>query len=252
MNLDGYIKGSPTQLFILDYGLFQVHSDKRIIGICGFLIRTSAGENILIDTGFHRRYQRDAQAASEEDGLLTFGELLTLEPQNFPHEQLALCGIDTSEIDLLIITHTHIDHVGGIADFPDCPILMSQHERALPQPIYWADTQSLEWPDRDYFLIKQDTLLAPSFCILHVPGHTPGQLAFLLTLPDTGPILLTSDAISRPCEVDQGFAGSWDESAALKSANRLLDLAGKDDAFIIYGHCPKQWSSLRKAPRSYR
>ena len=51
MKTVSYVKGTPTQLHVLDFGLFQVHANGRIIGICGFLIHTSAGEKILVDTG---------------------------------------------------------------------------------------------------------------------------------------------------------------------------------------------------------
>ena len=36
------------------------------------------------------------------------------------------------------------------------------------------------------------------------------------------------------------------------TAARLMDLAAKQDAFIIYGHAPDQWPTLRKAPQVYR
>ena len=58
------LKGTPTRLAVLDYGLFQVHENGRIIGICGYLVQTTAGENILIDTGFPAKYADDAAAAA--------------------------------------------------------------------------------------------------------------------------------------------------------------------------------------------
>ena len=139
MKTVSYVEGTPTKLHVLDFGLFQVHANSRIIGICGFLIHTSLGEKILVDTGYHRKYVTDPHGSSAEDGMDKFGDILKLDPVNFPKEQLSLSGVDVSDIDLLIITHTHIDHVGGLADFPNCPILMSSAERALDRPLYWAD-----------------------------------------------------------------------------------------------------------------
>ena len=62
-------------------------------------------------------------------------------------------------------------------------------------------------------------------------------------------VLLTSDAISRPAEIDEKFAGSMDEPAAIASAARLMRAC--TDAFIIYGHDLVQWDALRKAPELY-
>ena len=70
----------------------------------------------------------------------------------------------------------------------------------------------------------------------------------MVNLPDSGWILLTSDAISRAAEVDEGFLGSWDVPLAVHHGARLLKLARARDALVIYGHSPQQWPDLRKAP----
>ena len=90
MQAEGFVKGRPIDLVVLDYGLFKVHSTGRIIGICGFLIRTDLGEAILIDTGFPEKYAIDTDAAVKEDRLYEFGEVLKCEPDNLPRAQLAM------------------------------------------------------------------------------------------------------------------------------------------------------------------
>lgn len=251
MGPTGFIKGQVQQLHVLDYGLFKVHANGRVIGICGFLIVTDAGERILVDTGFPQKYAQDAKAATHEDKLGSFGEVLHVGPENMPISQLACSGTGIEDIDLLVITHTHIDHVGGIANVPNAPILIAAAERALPKPLYWNGAQPMEWPDREYLLVERDFDLGPNIRVLFVPGHAPGQLALLLELPESGPMLLVSDAISRPAEVDEKFAGSWNEDMAIASGARLIALAEKAGAQIIYGHCPEQWNTLRKTPEFF-
>jgi N-acyl homoserine lactone hydrolase len=106
----------------------------------------------------------------------------------------------------------------------------------------------MEWPDREYHLVTQDITLAQGFEVLLCPGHAPGQLAFLVNLPQSGWILLTSDAISRPSEIDEGFAGSWDVPLAVHHGDRLMRLARDRNVQVIFGHCPQQWTNLPKAP----
>ncbi|UUV08600.1 MULTISPECIES: MBL fold metallo-hydrolase [unclassified Ruegeria] len=130
-------------------------------------------------------------------------------------------------------------------------ILISATERALPRPLYWGDVQPLEWPNRNYFEVEGDVGIGPGLTVLVAPGHAPGQIAIMVDLP-SGVFLLTSDAISRPAEIDEKFAGSWDEQGAIASADRLMRLASQRDAFVIYGHCPEQWPELKKAPEFYR
>lgn len=246
-----YINTPPRNLTVLDYGLFKVHSNGRVIGICGFLIRTTADETVLVDTGFPRKYAYDIATSSAEDRLGEFGEVLELDERNLPEAQLTLAGVEAADIDLLIMTHTHIDHVGGIADFPGVPILMARAERALDRPLYWGSVRPIDWPDREYLLIDADTEIGPGLRVLLAPGHAPGQLAIELDLPETGTVLITGDAISRPSEIDEGFAGSWDEAQATANAARLIRRAEEQGAFVIYGHAPDQWPTLRKAPESY-
>ena len=245
------LKGAPKRLAILDYGLFQVHANGRIIGIVGFVIETTAGERVLIDTGFPPKYAADPEAATAQDDLGTFGRVLDIKPRHMAPAQLGLLGLGSSDIDLMIQSHTHIDHVGHLDGFPDAPIVISRAERALERPLYWSGKQAMEWPERTYIQLDTDTEIGPGFTVLHVPGHAPGQLAFLIELPDTGTVLITSDAISRPAEVDEKFAGSWDEAQAIQHGARILKMAKDRDAWVIYGHCPDQWPTLRKAPDWY-
>ena len=243
------LKGKPIRLAVLDYGLFKVHAGPRTIGICGFAVQTDAGEVVLIDTGFPAKYVADAQAATAEDGLGGFGQVLSITSENTPDAQLARLGLSKSDVTLMIQSHTHIDHVGHMDGFPGVPILIAKAERALPRPLYWSGKQAMEWPDRDYHLFNQDFTLAPGIEVLLCPGHAPGQLAFMVKLPDTGWILLTSDAISRAAEIDEGFAGSWNVPLAMFHGDRIMRLARERDAQVIFGHSPQQWPTLPKAPQ---
>ena len=242
------LKGKPNRLAVLDYGLFEVHSGPRTIGICGFAVQTDAGEVVLIDTGLPPKYVVDPEAATLEDSLGSFGRVLRINPENTPVAQLAKLGLSKADVTLVIQSHTHIDHVGHMDGFPGVPILIAKAERDLPRPLYWSGKQAMEWPTREYHLVTQDFSLAPRFEVLLCPGHAPGQLAFFINLPVTGWVLLTSDAISRAAEIDEGFAGSWNVPLAIHHGARIMALAQQHDALVIYGHSPQQWPGLRKAP----
>lgn len=239
---------SLTRLYILDFGLFQVYENRRIIGIPGYLIQTVDGQNILVDTGFPVKYWEDGEKAAREDNLGSFGQILSLNHDNFPAGQLAKLGLAPADISVLILTHSHIDHVGGIADFSS--IVMGKAERELPKPLYFDGHSPIAWPKASYRLIEADTELLPGLHLLLTPGHSPGHLSLLLELPNTR-VLLTADAISRAEEVKQGFAGSWNPELAQHQARRILALAKTREADVIYGHDPEQWPVLRKAPQPY-
>ncbi|KPQ19633.1 MAG: N-acyl homoserine lactone hydrolase [Rhodobacteraceae bacterium HLUCCA24] len=246
------LKGRPARLTVLDFGLFRVFAGGgRDIGISGYLIETDRGEKVLVDSGFPEKYARDPEGASRKDRLADFGAVLACGPENTLRAQLARAGTAPEEIDLFILTHTHIDHLGGLDDVLQAPMLIGAPERALPRPLYWGDVQPLDWPERPYLEIARDETIGPGFDVFLTPGHAPGQLALMIELPATGHVLLTSDAISRPEEVSERFAGTEDAATALHHAERLLDRADREGAFVIYGHWPRQWPALRKAPDAY-
>ena len=239
------------RLYILDFGLFQVHENGRLIGIPGYLIQTHNGQNILVDTGFPAKYAQDAERATLEDGLETFGRVITLTKDNLPPAQLAKIGLGTSDIDTLVMTHSDIDHVGGIGDFPQAILVIHADERAFEQPRYWNGRSPISWPANQTQLISQDTQLCPGITLFSTPGHAPGHLSLLFRLPQTGHVLLIGDAIARPSELQEGFGGAWNHDLARASADKLMDIAQTHNALIIYGHDPEQWPTLKKAPDFY-
>jgi N-acyl homoserine lactone hydrolase len=245
------LKGRPARLWVLDFGFFRVHAGPRDIGIQGYLVETDRGERLLIDSGFPSKYADDHRAATEEDGLGGFGEVLRLTRENLPEGQLGLCGVRPGEVDLFLLTHSHVDHLGGLYDFPQAPLIVAERERALPRPLYPAGGRPWEWPERETIRLAEDARIGPGVEVLQVPGHAPGQLAVAVELPRTGWVVLTSDAISRPAEIAERFDTAPDPERALASAERLLRLAEERGAFVIYGHGPEQWPTLRKAPEFY-
>jgi N-acyl homoserine lactone hydrolase len=245
-----------SSLAVLDYGLFRVHghdgTGERVIGIPGYLVTTAEGRHILIDTGFPPDYATDAQAAAARDGLGSFGEVLRLTPDNLPAGQLARLGLTIADIDAVVLTHSDIDHWGSVHLFREVPVLIGAEDRAQPHPRHFgASGPQLPWPDLDWRRVDGDRTLLPGLTLLATPGHAPGHLSILLELPETGALLLTADAISRPAEVEEGFASAWDPIRAAASAARILGLARDRGAMVIWGHCPAQWPQLRKAPDRY-
>lgn len=252
MSLESFSNSRVLRLYVLDYGLFKVHSNGRVIGITGSLIETDDGKWILVDTGFPKKYVENRNQSSREDRLYEFGEILELDADNLPAGQLAKLGLTPDDLDLQILTHTHIDHVGGLLEFTHVPMVIHKAERALEKPLYWHGLHPFDWPeDQVYIEVEGDTQILPGLTLLETPGHTPGQTSLLLDLPETGSVILTSDTISRPEELAEGFAGYWREDLAEQHARRLMAIAAERNAFVIFGHCPRQWPTLRKLPEYY-
>ncbi len=243
---------APSTLMLLDFGSFRVREDGRVIPIPGYLIRSREGRIVLVDTGFPRSYLSDPGAAAGDDGLDSFGTLVRIGPDNTPRGQLALAGLRPSDVTDLVLTHSDVDHVGRVGEFASVPIHVGRAERALARPRYFGEAQPLAWPEAEYSLVDGDKEIFPGLVALSTPGHSPGHLSLLLRLGESGTVVLAGDAISRASELEtQENGGAWSAELALRSAERLVDLAARESALLVLGHDPEQWPTLRHAPAAY-
>lgn len=84
-------------------------------------------------------------------------------------DPLAAAGVRPIDVTDVVFSHHHPDHTLNAALFPAARV----HDF---QAIYHNDT----WIDRD----ADGTLLSPSVRFLHVPGHTPQDMATVIGSPE--------------------------------------------------------------------
>ena len=97
--------------------------------------------------------------------------------------ELARLGTRCSAI---LITHTHPDHIGAVADLADgteAPVYAPEQERAVlerPDDVYASQGFHIRGCEPDVGLTGGETVEAAglSFEVLHLPGHSPGHLGF--------------------------------------------------------------------------
>jgi N-acyl homoserine lactone hydrolase len=222
----------------------------------GYLIELADGRRALVDTGPNRRHITEPMyefAGSDFDKVLK----PQMTPADDPRNRLAALGLTPADIDLLILTHTHFDHAGNTADFTQSEIVIHRDAHAVGIaaakegkpgiPENGADGKPL-----NYHIIDGETELAPGLTLLETPGHANGHLSILLRLPETGPVILAIDAIYSQANRDfSNYKIGADPEQGLKSAERLINLAASENAWLIFGHDPVQWGQLRKAPEKY-
>jgi N-acyl homoserine lactone hydrolase len=221
--------------------------------VSSILLRDGRG-NVLFDTGCHPSVVKDA--AARWGGLAKLIEPI-MGPDDNVIAGLAELGFEPDDIDVVVCSHLHPDHCGCNQFFTKATVMV--HAREL-EAVRTADapTRGYVAADWDHPLRiesvtgERDLYDDGRIVLIPLPGHTPGMLAALVTLPHTGAVLLTSDTVSLRAHLDTGILpkNTWNADALRKSLDevRRIEAGG---ATVICGHDAAQWASLRKGADAY-
>ena len=199
--------------------------DRWRITIRAWLIR-HAGSQILVDTGI-------GQATAP--GVEWFGVPGDL------HTALSEAGTAAIDIDTVVISHVHDDHVGGTVD--------AGGGVAFPNARYLIQRADIEWQreaakESDEDRAVWETLLAPleaaraavaldghdplaaGISVHHAPGHTPGHQVVRVAGDDGSRALIAADTFNHPAQLAHpDWPSGPDDDHAMAAATRRLVLA---------------------------
>lgn len=124
-----------------------------------------------------------------------------------PIEALELLGLPAEQVQTLVVTHAHYDHIGNLARLPAANVVLAAAEYAFwispmgsraqfHHSIEDVELDALTAADQAGRLIQFSDRhqVAPGIELIEVGGHTPGQ-SVVLVQTVAGPVLLASDAI---------------------------------------------------------
>jgi glyoxylase-like metal-dependent hydrolase (beta-lactamase superfamily II) len=171
-------------------------------------------------------------------------------------------GISPEDVDTVILTHGHPDHIGGNVDsegkpaFPNARYVMWKNEwdfwtsnpdlSALKiddhgKEILVKVAQTALYPIRDQLeLIEEEVEIKPGIRAISAPGHTPGHMA-VEVVSEGNQILHISDAVLHPIHLVQP---DWFSSVAFDPKNvktsrlMLFNKVASEDSHVIATHFP--------------
>lgn len=170
---------------------------------------------------------------------------------------LRAAGIEPTDIDTVILTHGHGDHIGGCTDsagnptFPQARYVMWKEEWNL-----WTSEENLVQMGREHLipfiqntllpiqgqldLIDRETEIRSGIRIIHAPGHTPGHLVVLISSAGEH-MLYASDALIHPILLehpDWHSVYDLNPKDAAVTMQRLLDQASAENYLVHAFHFP--------------
>jgi glyoxylase-like metal-dependent hydrolase (beta-lactamase superfamily II) len=170
---------------------------------------------------------------------------------------LAASGIKPDDIDAIILTHGHIDHLSGIMSdegkrlFPNAQIIMSKVEHD-----FWTDDAKTSstgvmkllvdsarknlLPNKDRMVFVEDGKEAiKGVSVVSSRGHTPGHASYLISSAGQN-FLFTGDAVTNTAisfgHPDWVFGFDADPGMASETRKRVLDMAVQDKLTLVGYH----------------
>ena len=204
---------------------------------CRALLVREPGRNILIETGIGAFFSPELKAR--------FG---VQESHHVLLESLAAEGLSDAEIDLVILTHLHFDHAGGLLaawQEGQPPRLLFPNARFLVGRRQWQRARSPHPRDRASYipeLLDQQglsPLLGGDWRLHWSDGHTPGQLLPEVAMPG-GPVVFAGDLVPGAPWVHLPLTMGYDRfpEGLIEEKERLLDSLAACGGRLFFTHDP--------------
>jgi glyoxylase-like metal-dependent hydrolase (beta-lactamase superfamily II) len=219
------------------------------IPITTFLVKLN-GKTVLCDAGGGDQVQ-----AFNPDSVFVSGKMMA---------NMMNAGIDPKQVETILISHFHPDHIFGLLGkndgapvFPNAEIILSAAEYK-----FWTDPsltsrlppgrqplvrriQGVVAKWKNVLPVEGEDEVVPGIRFVNTPGHTPGHTSFHLS-SGKEQLMISGDTAYVPalCATHPGWHGVFDQDGPLAETSRrkLLDRVIAEKMLVCGSHFP--WPGL--------
>jgi N-acyl homoserine lactone hydrolase len=240
-------------------------SERVEIPIPAYILEHPGAGLVLVDTGFHASVAVDPKKNMGPIlGRLLFGAARMAPDEGMP-DQLHARGFDPNDVKVVVMTHLHVDHASGVAQFPDATFIVTRREwesategkqltrgyvpRQFDHAFDWRtiDFDGDEVSSYKSFGRTLDLFGDGSVHLCYTPGHTLGHMSLVVRVVG-GEFLIVGDAAYtmrtiRDSAMPYGPADEHEFRRSLKEVQRYLDQT--PDAVVCPGHDLEAFRALK-------
>jgi glyoxylase-like metal-dependent hydrolase (beta-lactamase superfamily II) len=168
------------------------------------------------------------------------GEALVIDPGDEVERILEILAQHGLKVKAIVVTHAHLDHVGGaqkLKTTTGAPVYMNAADRQLLAMLdaqaAWLGMRPPEQPviDADAREGEALELGGAEFRVLHTPGHTPGSIS--LWIPAEGKVI-AGDTLFRDSIGRTDLPGGDGRRILTSIRDKLLALP--EETVVVPGH----------------
>lgn len=217
-----------------------------------FYVITHPQGTVIFDCGVHPALASDP-ASRLGDAYASFE--VQISADDHVEKRLATIGMKPQDIDVVVQSHLHFDHCGGLAWLKHAPVLVQREELAfaLNPPVYQRELYvrnefdiglNFRELDGDHDVFGDGRVVAVS-----TPGHTRGHQSLLVRLAGQT-IFLLADAsyLLRKIRARRVSGVVWSPDAMVASYERIEEIESAENARLMTTHEPDYETSVRMAP----
>lgn len=220
--------------------------------ISAILIRHPQIGNVLYDTGNSPEYKQDYPVSVQET--YPVSEFISI--KNALQQQ----GLTVNDIDMLILSHLHFDHAGGLKYFKGTKAIQNVvvSENELKDAYFRVMTGQggayvKELFDIDgirYVPYQEELRLAEDVLLFAQKSHTAGCTGMVLDTNQQGTMIVTSDTVYTEDNYKQELPPGGSINATTEefytNLTRIKKMQAELGAKLVYGHDFEQIMQLSK------